>query len=150
LLGCPGNGSAASHEPKEMTAKNVLFSTGESLIFAPDENEAMSHYKERIMSKEKNKERVSEFAKYTEAEKKELERRDTGPFAKFALVKELVAAPYNKDPEELKRMSVVQLIHVAIEEQQKIQMRNPPDSEPWQKTSERIHELAEQLMGKKL
>jgi len=47
-------------------------------------------------------------------------------------------------------MSVVQLIHVAIEEQQTIQMHNPPDSEAWQKDSKRIYELAEQLTGKKL
>lgn len=66
------------------------------------------------------------------------------------MVKELVAAPYNKNPKELKGMSVVQLIHVAIEEQQTIQMHNPPDSEAWQKDSKRIYELAEQLTGKKL
>jgi hypothetical protein len=119
-------------------------------MLASGESEAMNHYKERIMSKKQNKERSSEFAKYEAVEKKKLACRNNGPFAKFALVKELVVVPYNKDPEELKRMSVVQLIHVAIEEQQKIQMRNPPDSEAWQKASKRIYELAEQLTGKKL
>jgi hypothetical protein len=119
-------------------------------MLAPDESEAMNYYKEPIMGKEQDKERASESAKYTAAEREELERRNSGPFAKFALVNELVAAPYNMDPEPLKKMSVVQLIHVAIEEQQKIQTHNPPGSEAWQKASKRIYELAEQLTGKKL
>jgi hypothetical protein len=40
-------------------------------------------------------------------------------------------------------------IEQLLEQQQKIQMQNPPSSSAWQDASKRIHELAEQLTGKK-
>ena len=73
----------------------------------------------------------------------------SGPHAKFALIKELVAPPYNLNPEPLKTMSVVELINTALEANQHIQMANPPTSPAWQSASKRIYELAEQLTGKK-